>query len=184
MSQDDERAGLRSQEAILRVARIVGPIVVLIVTAIAGARLGAFDRSLSAPVTSPLAAIFFLGLSLFPFGTFLILQGLLARVLARQSKYWPAVKGHTLPRRPFQGLSHRFWYAFDGKRFEGRSIHFGRSAFYAPGEMEIDVYVDPQNPDVTVIAGGDDVARRFVGLGVLTFAAAIVLGALLVWLSS
>lgn len=67
---------------LLRIARVFFPITVFLATLIAGIRLGAFNNW-SDPVTSPLTAIFGLGLPIFPGATYVICQGFLNRVPPR-----------------------------------------------------------------------------------------------------
>src|ERR1700674_1283489 len=103
---------LDTKAHLLRIARGLFPVIVFFATLIVGIKLGAFDDSLAGYVTSPLQAIFGLGLPLFSGGTFIIFQGLLNRVMAKKSKSWPTVNGEVIVSNPapaFIGLYLCLW---------------------------------------------------------------------------
>jgi hypothetical protein len=183
---------LQAQMMFLRIARVVAPIVVLLVTVILGMRFGAFESSYSSKMTSTFEGTLNLGLPLFPAGTFFILQGLARRVRRRESKLWPALTGHIMETKyrltylrggPFVD----FWYVVNGRRHEGCSIqysHVPRSKSPYRAGMSVELRVDPENPDVAVFASGDDAARFYIWAGVVALGTPPIVSGLLVWLSN
>jgi hypothetical protein len=130
---------LDAKAHLLRIARGLFPVIVFFATLIVGIKLGAFDDSLTGYVTSPLQAIFGLGLPLFSGGTFIIFQGLLNRVMAEKSKSWPTENGEVIvcdAAPTFIGLYLWLWwplirfrYIVNGQLYEKNSWQFGRSNF-------------------------------------------------------
>jgi hypothetical protein len=66
---------LHTETVGLRVVRILGAALALLVTIVAGVKLGVFPEFLTDPVTSPITATILLGLSLSPGGAYWILGG-------------------------------------------------------------------------------------------------------------
>lgn len=183
---------LHAQMKFLRIARVVAPIVVLLVTVILGIRFGAFESSYTPKMTSTLTGTLNLGLPLFPAGTFFVLQGLAKRLQRRESKLWPTLTGHVMETKyrltylrggPFVD----FWYVFNGRRHEAYSIqssHVPRSKSpYRPG-MTVEIRVDPENPEVAVFASGDDAVRFYTWAGVVALATPLIVSGSLVWLGN
>jgi uncharacterized protein DUF3592 len=153
---------------------------VLIATLIAAIKLGAFRFPL-AGVDSPLVATVLLGLSLFPGGMFFILRGLVIAARRRESRFWPAVKGFILPRdSSSRGLWEFFRYGFNGRGLESNFLSFRP---FQTGQ-EVEVRVDPEDPEVAIVASGDHTAQMNIWFGVLALATAPGLGSFLVWLGS
>jgi hypothetical protein len=192
---------LDTKAHLLRIARVFFPIIVFLATLIAGMRLGAFSNW-SDPVTSPLTAIFGLGLPIFAGATYVICQGFLNRVLAEKSKSWPTVNGEVIvsdAAPTFIGLYIWFWwplirfrYVVNGHLYERNSWQFGRSNFGSsrraekiasqfPVGTKVHVHFDPLDPETAVFDCGDDAARRGIWVGVWLLAAPFVLCLPIVW---
>jgi Protein of unknown function (DUF3592) len=193
---------LDTKAHLLRIARGFFPIIVFFATLIAGIRLGAFD-TLFEPVTSPLVAIFGLGLPLFPGGTYVIFQGFLNGVLAEKSKSWPTVNGQVIESDAaptFIGLYIWLWwwplirfrYIVNGQLYEKNSWQFGRSNFGSlrrakmianqfPVGTKVHVHFDPDDPEIAVFDSGDGAARRGIWVGASLFAAPFALCLPVVW---
>ena len=187
---------------LLRIARVFFPIVVFFATLIVGIKLDAFDDSLTGYVTSPLQAIFGLGLLLFSGSTYVVIQGFLNCVLAEKSKSWPTVNGEVIASDAaptFIGLYVWFWwplirfrYIVNGQQYEKNSWQFGRSNFGSrqradriagqfPVGTKVHVHFDPLDPEIAVFDSGNDAARRGIWVGIWLFAAPFVLCLPVVW---
>jgi hypothetical protein len=176
----DNPEALRLQTGLLRFGRVVVPVLTFIATLIAAIKLDAFRFPL-AGVDSPLVATVLLGLSLFPGGTFFILRGLVIAARRRESKFWPAVKGFILPRDSSSGgLWEFFRYGFNGRGLESSFLSF---RLFRVGQ-EVEVRVDPEDPEVAIVVSGDHTAQMNIWFGVLALATAPGLGSFLVWLGS
>jgi Protein of unknown function (DUF3592) len=193
---------LDTKAHLFRLARGLFPVIVFLATLIVGIKLGAFDDSLAGYVTSPLQAIFGLGLPLFSGSTFMIFQGLLNQVMAEKSKSWPTVNGEVIESDAaptFIGLYIWLWwplirfrYIVNGKLYEKNSWQFGRSNFGSieraekiasqfPVGTKVHVRFDPLDPEIAVFDCGDDAARRGIWVGASLLAAPFALCLPVVW---
>jgi hypothetical protein len=179
----NDRASLYAESAILRVVRVLAPILALIATLAAWLKFGVLENGATMPVDSPLKASLGLGLAMFPGGAFFTVHGLVHWVRRRQSRFWPAVKGQVIEPGPMQPLiiptMVSFWYVVDGRRYD-KSIQV-RSC---PTETDVEVRFNPDNPEIAVLAAGDAAALVNIWAGVTAFAAPFILAWPLVWLGS
>ena len=147
-----------------------------------------------------LRSVALVGFLPFPFGVYLLVDGLYNLVSARSAARWP----QTIGKVTASGVRQTIWdygslwhvpkvtYRYDvgGVPFEGDTIQTARMVFSSdsdaekacakyPVSSEVAVRYDPKRPDRAVLEPGYDAARHEIIVGLWAFAAPIVLAALL-----
>jgi hypothetical protein len=153
----NNRARLDAVSVILRVVQVLAPILALMATLVAWVTFGVLENGATMPVDSPLKASLGLGLAKFPGGTLFTAHGLVHWARRRQSRFWPAIKGHVIEPGPMQrfiiATMVSFWYVVDGRRYDKSTQVRSR-----PTEADVEVRFDPDNPEIAVLATGDAAA--------------------------
>lgn len=127
-------------------------------------------------------------------GVFVFLWGILNLKLARASPGWPTVQGRVLTRDVKEMTTRLRWstrttympmltYAYEvsGHTYRSNVIQFGLTNVKTREEAEqilgsntpgkpVQVYYDPENPQVAVLQHGNRRAWRMIGTGVFLFA--------------
>jgi hypothetical protein len=176
-----EKTILHAETSGFRVLRLASPVLTLFATIVVGRMLDVLPDSLTASVTSPLAASILLGLSFFPFGVYMLLGGLVRWAETRESKFWPMVKAHVFTEENnsvVQWVS--YWYVVNGTRYESRFAPLSWMAQFPPG-TEINVRFDPENPETAVLATHDTMMKFNIRFGIFLMLAPFAIAWLLMW---
>jgi Protein of unknown function (DUF3592) len=193
--------GLRTAIQLLKALRIIAPIIVFLGAAELSNDIGG-TLGHGAPFSEEVVTgTALLGCMFFPFGTYLIVDGLRSLLRGRDAVSWPVFAGEVLSSEIEQTVTYalvlyspRISYRYDvnGQHLEGDTIQVtdtkylseraaqAKTARYPVG-AKVEVHVNPEDVVDGVLETGSDAARRRVVLGFVTFFAPFALGLLFAW---
>ncbi len=192
--------GLQAAIAVLKVLRIGVPIAVFLGAA------ALYDLVPKSGSSTPgiLDGITLLGVMLWPFGSYFIVDGFLNWARARAAASWPVFSGEVLSSSVGESYSYagpmfvpevNYRYDVHGQHLENDDIQMASVRYFSasvakaiagkyPVGAKVKVWVDPQDVTRSVLEHGDSAARRRIVIGFVTLLAPFAMGTLFSWLNS
>jgi len=191
----------------LDIGRVIVPIVVLLAMLGIGNAFGISLEKTDYTLSwhAYLSFVYWMGLPIFPGGSFLIMKSLFECARAAASRQWPVTRGKILSSEVTWTLAGRggimygakvsYRYSAAGRYFENNAIQAAPANFYDreiakdiaaryPVGADIDVHYDPEDPSESVLDSSDDNSRRNLGIGLLCVCVPFVMAAAFVWSNS